>query len=186
MKDDLIMMNLITLKIVEMKKLKMFAIAIFLPVMLMAQQNAADKFFEKYANEDGFTTISINRGLLNLVSELDDDMETKSLLKCIESVKVLTTKYEINGLNFYDEIVKNLPKDQYEELITVKDSDEQVKILIDEKNGIIHELLIVTGGKDENALIILKGNIELNKVSELSSSIDIDGLEVLRDLESGL
>ncbi len=169
-----------------MKKIKMFALLFSLPLLLIAQQNAADKFFEKYANEDGFTTISVNRGLLNFVSNLDDDKETKQLLKSIESVKILTTKYEVNGLNFYEEIVKNLPEDQYEELITVRENDEQVKILINEKNGIIRELLVITGGGDENALIIVKGNIELNKVSNLSSSLNFDGLEVLQDLESDL
>lgn len=169
-----------------MKKIKTLIIVLSLPLVLFAQKNAADKFFEKYADKDGFTTITVNRGLLNFISELDDDKESKQLLKCIETVKILTTKYELNGLNFYEEIVKNLPKNQYEELITVKDADKQVKILIDEKNGIIKELLVVTGGGDENALIIIRGNIELNKISDLSSSLDFDGLEILQELESDL
>ena len=169
-----------------MKKIKMLIIVLSLPLVLFAQKNAADKFFDKYADKDGFTTITVNRGLLNFVSELDEDMESRKLLKSIESVKILTTKYEHSGLNFYEEIVKNLPEDQYEELITVKNADEQVKILISEENGIIQELLVITGGDDENALIIIRGNIELNKISDLSSSLDFDGLEVLQELESDL
>ena len=129
-----------------MKKIKMLIIVLSLPLVLFAQKNAADKFFEKYADKDGFTTITVNR-LSSLNSDLiDEDMESRKLLKSIESVKILTTKYEHSGLNFYEEIVKNLPEDQYEELITVKNADEQVKILISEENGIMQELLVITVG----------------------------------------
>ena len=49
----------------------------------------------------------------------------------------------------------------YETMVRAKDQDGSVQILVKEKKDIIKELLIICGGKDDCALILLKGNIRL-------------------------
>jgi len=165
-----------------MKKLNLLWIALCFPMFLFAQKNAADKLFEKYADTDGFTTISFSSGLIKMVADMDDEKDADNFLRKIKEVRILTTDVEKAGLNFYDEIVKGLPTKEYEELITIKEKDTNVKIWIKEDAGIIRELILVSGGMDDNTLIIVRGEIKLNKLSGLSGALNVDGLSVLNNL----
>lgn len=55
----------------------------------------------------------------------------------------------------------------YETLVRAKDQDGSVQILVKEKKNIIKELLIVCGGKEDCALIQLKGNIRQEDIDKL-------------------
>ncbi len=151
-------------------------------MFLFAQKNAADKLFEKYADKDGFTTISFSSGLMKMMADFDDEKDAKNLLRKIKEVRILTCDNEKTGLNFYNEIARDFPADKYEELITIKDTDTNVKIWIKEDAGIIQELILVSGGIDDNVLIIVRGNIKLNEVAGLGESLNVDGLSVLNEL----
>ncbi len=170
-----------------MKKLNLILIALTFPLLMSAQKNVADKVFEKYAGKDGFTTVYVSKGLFKFLSKIDDDDDLKAL-SGIESIKILTTDdpHITDGINFYDEVMQDLKMAPYEELMTIKESHQDVKILINEKNGIIKELLLIAGGDGcDNVLIIIRGNIDLKKMPELSNSIHMDELEILEALEAG-
>lgn len=156
---------------------------LFFSVVLSAQNNAADKLFEKYEGRDGFTTISFNSGMVKMLAGSDEEGEAKDLLKQIKEVRILTGEDNDQDLNFYNEINKAFPGNEYEELMNIKDSDSNVKIWIKENSGIIHELVLVASGSDDNTLIIVRGNIEMNKLSGLGKSLNVDGLSVLNELE---
>lgn len=171
-----------------MKKLNLILIALTFPLLMSAQKNAADKVFEKYAGKDGFTTVYVSKGLFKFLSKIEDDDDDLKALSGIESIKILTTDDPriTDGINFYDEVIKDLKMAPYEELMTVKESHQDIKILVNEKNGIIRELLLIAGGDGcDNVLIIIRGNIDLKKMPELSNSIHMDELEILEALEAG-
>jgi hypothetical protein len=158
--------------------------AIFFPILLSAQDNAADKLFDKYAGKDGFTTISFNSGVIKMLADMDDaEGESENFLKQIKEVRILTGDDNQQDLNFYKEILKSFPEEEYEELMTIKDSDTDVKIWIKENSGIIRELVLVASGTEDNTLIIVRGNIEMDKLAGLGKSLKVDGLSVLNDLK---
>ena len=167
-----------------MKKLSLITIALIMPLFIFAQQSAVDKLFEKYGGKDGYTTVSINKGMFEMLKDIDPEDEDMKVLAKIESVKVLAVEDEemIKGVNFYDEIMKSLNVEEYEELMTVKQSDQDVKILVKQTGSIIKELLIIVGGED-NALVCIKGNIQLKDLSGLSDGFSMNGLEALELLE---
>jgi hypothetical protein len=167
-----------------MKKLNLLLMAIFFPILLSAQENTADKLFDKYAGKDGFTTISFNSGMIKMLADVDDTKgEPGSFLKQIKEVRILSGDDNQQDLNFYKEILKSFPEDEYEELMTIKDADTDVKIWIKENSGIIRELVLVASGTEDNTLIIVRGNIEMDKLSGLGKSLNVDGLSVLSDLK---
>ena len=88
-------------------------------------------------------------GRINSVRVLD-------LEECSERVKTRFTK-RIASLNGHG----------YETLVRAKDQEGSVQILVKEKKDIIKELLIVCGGKDDCALIQLKGNIRQEDIDKL-------------------
>lgn len=162
-------------------------IAVMTGMTVMGQRTAADDLFDKYAGQEGFTTVHITKGLFNLVAQLDtEDVEAQELLHGLESIKILASEDEDAGINFFDEINGKLPEDRYEELMVVQDGDENVRFLVNQQGNMIRELLLVAGGTGDNALIIIRGNIPLRSLAKLAGSLDIDGsgLEYLEQLEN--
>ena len=86
-------------------------------------------------------------------------------------------------MNFYDEIMKDLNRNEYEELMVVKDSESDVVFLAKEDNGIIVELLLIVGGDSDNALIAITGEIDLSTIGKISNSMGIEGMEKLNEIE---
>lgn len=162
-------------------------ILIMISLSAFSQKNPVDKLFEKYGGKDGFTTIIISSKMFSMFSDVEaGDDEINAMIKNIESIKILTTDDESlldPGINFYKEIMDELSLDEYEELMVVKEKDQDIKFLIKEKEDIIVELLLVIGGKGNNALISIRGIIDLKSISRLSKSLNVQGLDELEKID---
>jgi len=161
-----------------MKKIILLAGALLIPFILMAQNPAVDKLFDKYQGKEGFTTVLINKDVFKLISDSDnEEHDMNKTLEKISGIKILAQEdKEVTGdLNFYDELKQNMDFNKYEELVTVKEKDQDVRIIARENNNRIAELLIIVGGED-NVLVWVEGNFTFEELSELS---EIDGLEQL-------
>jgi hypothetical protein len=167
-------------------KLAIIALLIF-PIMLNAQDSSVKKLFEKYSGKDGITVITINKSLFGLFSQIETDEENKEFkeaMEGIEGIKILAVEDSDFKGNFYDDIMVDLPVEEYEELMVIHEKDSDVKFLIKKKNGRISELLMIAGGKgDDNALICIFGDINMKTISKISKSMKINGLENLDKLE---
>lgn len=161
-----------------MKKLFLLAGAVIVPFLLMGQNPAVDKLFDKYQGKEGFTTVYINKDVFRMISESEDVKEDMNkTLEKISGIKILAQEdEEITGnLNFYEELKNNMDFSKYKELVVVKEKDQDVWIVARENNDRIAELLIIVGGED-NVLVWIEGNFTFEDLSELS---DIDGLDKL-------
>lgn len=171
-----------------MKKIVTLLMSVLIPVLALAQNSAIDKVFNKYADMDGFTVVTINKGLLKMVADIDqEDAEARDFLSRINQIKVLATEDDsgVAGVNLYDEVLKNLDKGEYEELMTAKSKDEDVLMLAKKSGDILEELIILVGGSKDNALVYISGKMSMKDLSKLSSSVHIEGsgLEHLKDLD---
>ena len=162
-------------------------ILIMISLSAFSQRNPVDKLFEKYGGKDGFTTVFISSKMFSMFSDMEaGDDDINKMIKNIESIKILTTDDESlldPGINFYKEIMNELSLDEYEELMVVKEKDQDIKFLVKEKEDIIVELLLVIGGKGNNSLISIRGIIDLKSISKLSKSMNIEGLERLEEID---
>ena len=71
----------------------------------------------------------------------------------------------------------------FEDLMEVKEKGKtEFKFMIREVNGKIRELLMLSGKGNNFFLMSLIGDIDLKKISRLSKSIDVDGIENLDKL----
>jgi hypothetical protein len=127
--------------------------------------------------------------MFGLFANLDsEDQEDQELLEAISKVKGLRiiardeiSTEQANAL--YKEAFQLIPMNKYDELMTVKDKDNDMKFLIKEENGIITELLMVIHGNTEFFLLSLIGDIDLKQISRLSQSMSIDGFEHLEKID---
>jgi len=171
-----------------MKKILFILILITSSIIANAQNSAVDQLFAKYADKDGFTTVSISKAMFSLfASEKESKDEFNKAVRGLESIRILAPDSAVQAmykgkLNFYNEITRSLPVAQYEELMSVKEKDQVFKMLIRRKGNIISEFLMIGGGND-NVLICITGNIDLKSISKLSKSMDIEGMEELDKLD---
>ena len=175
-----------------MKKLLFIVCFIGVAGLALAQNKSIDRVFDKYAGMEGFTTVYISKYMFSMFSNLDgvedkDLKDVQDVFGKLTGIKILAVDDPAvlgEGVNFYDEIMKDLPRDRYEELMVVKDSESDVVFLAREENGVIVELLLVVGGEgDSNALIAITGEIDLNTIAKLGQTMDIEGLDELENLE---
>ena len=150
-----------------MKKLTLIFSLLLLALPFYAQNKSIDELFDKYSGQDGFTSVNINGGLLTLASWMEDDKETKDLLKDLNHIRILTMEdNSLKNVNFYKEIIASIPVKDYVELMTVKEKDQDIKFLVKQSDGYINELLMIVGGKD-NALISIIGKIDPKNLSKV-------------------
>jgi hypothetical protein len=169
-----------------MKKFVFTIVVLLGTLSLSAQSKVVDKLFEKYSERDGFTTVVITKHMFNLFSnvETEADDEYMNMIKNLKNIRILTgPESSEEGLNFYDAIMKELPEKEYEELMVIHDSDKDIKFLVKEENNMVSELLMVIGGKADNVLISITGNIDMKSISKLSKSMGIQGMENLDKID---
>lgn len=172
-----------------MKRLFFIVCFIGLTTAIFAQNKSIDRVFDKYAGQEGFTTVYISKYMFSMFANLDEvedeDMEdVQKIFGKLNGIKILATEDgSPKGINFYDEIMKDLPRSEYKELMVVKDSESDVVFLAREDGGVIVELLLIVSGDDDNALIAITGEIDLNTIAKLSKAMNIEGMEELENLE---
>ncbi len=76
-----------------------------------------------------------------------------------------------------------IPVKEYEELMTVRDKDKDMKFFIKESGGKISELVMVMGGNEEFMVMTLFGEIDLKQVSKIGKKMNVDGLENLENIK---
>lgn len=130
--------------------------------------------FAKYKFKEGVTTVTVPGwviGLASMVADLEE--EEKELLSSIDKVKVLSIENnDLNArINLHNEFYEHINrKGDYEELLVVRDDDENVTIFGKMTKESIKEMVILVGG-DDNAMIYLKGEIrpeQINKFIDVS------------------
>ena len=153
----------------------------------LAQKDPVDRLFDKYSGQEGFTTVYISSKMFGLFAEMDpDDKELQDMMNGLKSIRILATDDESKvskNINFYDEVMKDLKVDKYEELMVVKDSGQDLKFLIREENGKVAELLLVGGGEGDNVLISIRGIIDMKNISKISKALDIEELEKIENID---
>jgi hypothetical protein len=151
-----------------MKKLILF-IVLTITVTIAYGQRSIDALFERYAGRDGFTTVTISGNLLKFAACLDnDDDDDNPLPASITEIRVLAQEdHNLNIDNFYDMVIKDIDLDTYDEFMRIKESHQDVRMLVRSEGNKFREFLLIAGGKD-NALIQIKGNMTYKEAKRFS------------------
>ncbi|HTI10844.1 MAG TPA: DUF4252 domain-containing protein [Puia sp.] len=162
---------------------------LLLPILLLgagvyAQDDAIGKFFGKYVEDSRFSVISVSPKMFRLLSKVNWDTipsDLKQAVSKLQSLRILST--ETTPQQFYKEALTRVDMKEYEELITIRDKNENVRFVIKESGGLIHELLMIAVDEGGFTLMSFVGDIDLDKLSRLSSSMSIKGMENLQHVK---
>lgn len=146
---------------------------LFLLAINVFSQNSIDRLFERYSGNDGFVSVSFSGNILNLISS-EDDKKNDHWPKNVTEVRILAQDdKDLNTENFYDLAKKELDTRDYEEYLSVKESDQDIKMYVRAKGKVIHEFLLIGGGED-NFIIQIKGNITFKEAEDFSADVRKD------------
>jgi len=173
------------------QKILLISVCLFGALNLSAQHDQLLKVFDQFQGKEGFTTVYVTPKMFELFSDIEtkdkDFNEVSEAISMLKGVRILVLdsvgSLTYNPIKLYNEVSSVAEKINYEELMVVKDGDTDVKFLIREQGKVIEEVLLLVGAAENFVFISLMGKIDLKKLSSLSKSMDIDGLDYLEELE---
>ena len=172
----------------------MKAITLLAGILLLTtgakSQSIMDKLFDKYSGAEGYTSVYISKYMFDMFRNNEtevksgDDME--QIISKLECIKILVTDDDPATpapVDLYQEIMKQIPSSPYKEVMIVKEKDQDIKFYAREEKAKVVELLMVIGGKDDNVLISIQGDIDMKNISKLARSMNIEGMENLEKMK---
>jgi len=160
--------------------------------------NAQTSVFDKFDGNDEVTTISVSKKAFQLMAKFggssDEAQEYANMVKNIDGLKVFTTENKSIATDMQKTVLKYLKSSNLSELLRVNDKDANVRIYIKEGKDDDHvkELLMFVNGLGKNfnnkddrqpeaVILSLVGDIDLNKIAELTEQLNISGAEHLKE-----
>lgn len=138
-------------------------------------QRSVDALFEKYEGTDDFVCITIDADLIKIAKALNcfDDVDD-CLPSNISRIRILAQdKDDSHNTNFYKLVERDLDRKNYEELVRIKESDQDLVLLARAEGRSYKELLLVEGGHD-NLVIQLKGNMTYKEARKFAERMNRD------------
>lgn len=149
-------------------------------------QNAIDKYFSYLDADTSMTKVTINSKMFELFSYMDaeteEEKEFMEAISNIENMKVVVKEDASNAEALFKEAIQK-PGKEFELLMEVDKKPEHFYFLINEKNGVIAELLMIGNSDGEFIILSLTGEIDLAQISRLSKSMNIDHMEHLQKID---
>jgi hypothetical protein len=132
-------------------------------------QRSIDRLFERYSKNDGFVSLTISGNLLKLLKSDDNEWNDNHWPDKITEIRILVQEDKDRGVaeNFFDLAGRDLDSRDYEEFMTVKKTDQDLKMLVRMDGDIIKEFLLIGGG-DDNFIIQAKGRITVKEAEDFS------------------
>ena len=174
-----------------MKKVVLTLVMLAVAIGASAQDDAISKYFNKYKEDPSFMHINFSGKMFQMIANIEvENVEDRKLMKeslgRIKRVQVLGKEdsVDVKGREMYAEAIKLVEGKGFEELMSLREEDRDIRFLIKEKDNKIDELFMVMGGSTEFGLLSIVGDgIDLNAIYKLSKSIGMEGFEELEFLD---
>lgn len=170
-----------------MKKLIMGAVIMMCSIAASAQNDAIAKFFTKYQSDESFSQVTISGKMFSMMANISGETEEEKAMIAsiskIKGLKILSKSEARNSRELYKEAISMIPTSNFEELMSIRDKDKDMKFFTKEAGGKISELVMVMGGNEEFMVLTLFGEIDLKDISKIGKSVNIEGLENLEKVK---
>lgn len=153
--------------------------------------------FERYANNDEVTLVSISPKMFKMLGQMSlslDDPESQEYLDMVTSInnfKVLISSNQSISGEMLAWVNQQVSKQDLDELLSIKDQEadvtfyvkegksedyvEQLLMYVNERVGSGSTNLNINGREIKAVLMLLEGDIDLNKISKLTDQMDLPG-----------
>jgi len=156
---------------------------LFFSMAIMAQGPVINKYFNDLEDDENYTKVSVSQKMFSMFTELeagsDSEKEFLEAVSKLKGLKIIAADSVGDAAKIYKKAIADINKSGYEELMSVKDAEENMQFSIIEKDGIISELMMVVGGNKSFVMLSLYGEINLNSISKIAQEMRVEGLDKL-------
>ncbi len=174
-----------------MKKLAILITLLVAP-LLVGAQNA----FDAFEDENDVTSVVVTKNMFKLLSKMDlnsndpEAQEYLDLVNNLDNIKIYTTENLEVAARMDAAVAKYLEGSKgLSELMRVKDEGKNIKFYSKEgsdENHVRELLMHLAGdldGEERTVIMSITGNIDLKKISKLTSDLNMPGSEELKNVE---
>lgn len=158
----------------------MFAM-VFAHATSFGQDNTITKYFSDIEHRDDATVLALSGKAFGLAQDMETDENTSPEMNMVKElaskVTGLTVVYcdKVSDANQLANTASNRVKEKFEDLLVVKNGETLLRVMINDVDGSIKEVLLV-GGKGESFVIAsLTGDMSLSEVGNLTKTISETG-----------
>ncbi|NJO88679.1 MAG: DUF4252 domain-containing protein, partial [Chloroflexia bacterium] len=114
-----------------MKKVSLI-ILFMLPMLAFSQKSPLNTLFDKYSGQEGYTSVQITKYMFQLFAEISnekEDKDFKDVTSKLDAIKILALSKdatESQKNSFKKELIDNLPKSVYKDLMIIKDGKKEI------------------------------------------------------------
>ncbi len=143
------------------------------PFLSNAQTESITNFWNKYNDHENATEINITGGFMKFIASFSDDEEA-DIAKKITALRVLVMDDgNIVAPTDFKKLVKDVKRDAFEELMTVRDGSTTVDFMIREKGDAITDVLILVNDEEDFVLLSLECMLKFSDLNKLD--IEVEG-----------
>jgi hypothetical protein len=119
----------------------------------------------------------------NMEADSPEDKEVLQAISKLKGLRILRKENTSDAKSLYKEAFGLIPMKEFEELMSVRDKDQDMKFYIKESSGKISELVMIMGGIDDFMVMSIFGEIDLKQVARIGKKMNVDGLDKLQNME---
>ena len=148
-------------------------------------QNFIEDNYAHFLDRDDITRVTVGERMFNIAATLTKDSENREAYDLVSKIKSFDL-ISVEGLsNPQNEFKAGIAKLKgFEELVRVKDKENNIVIMVDETHEIIHELVGIIAADSEFVVFDLVGEIDLNEISKLTSKLQDEHLGKIQGISS--
>ena len=136
-------------------------VMMMLPIVAMAQLPQFSKVADKYSNVEGITSMVINKSMIAMIADGNDDFDF------VDEVQILMSDDANVAANIAKDAKKAVKKSKFEELLSANDEGATYTIYTKSKNNEITHLVVIVENDSPAGFVIISGIIPEDKLNEV-------------------
>ena len=122
-------------------------------------------------------------GYVDVQNEDEEVKNIKKMITSIEAFSLVKSDHLSDPIAEYKKGVQSISSD-YEELVRVRDKQNNVSLHIDEEDGVVYEIIALASTENNEFIAAsLLGEIDLEQVSKIVSKFQEEGMPLLTDID---
>lgn len=143
-------------------------VLLFIITLCSAYCFGQESSLEKYADMDGVKSVYISKAMLSLMPSVDlEGVNIGKTATKLDNIQILSTEKQDIRKKMTNEIKSLVGKGKVEELMRVKEEDENVNIYMKDLGDKKSEFILFNDEKDELTIIIITGTLTLNDIQKI-------------------
>ena len=138
-------------------------VMMMLPIVAMAQLPQFSKVADKYSNVEGITSMVINKSMIAMFADGNDDFDF------VEEIQILMSEDANVAANIAKDAKKAAKKSKLEELLSANDEGATYTIYTKSKNNEITHLVVIVENDSPAGFVIIIPEDKLNEVVKIAN-----------------